>query len=79
MTNGNENSIDNSSAQKNKQNSPLSPPPPPKEDSDSDSDMGHESVHIPLYEGNKDPRWHWLVCESTWEENQVTDEDKQIA
>ena len=84
MTDGNESSVDNSSAQKNKQNTLLSPwspppPPPPKEDSDSDSDMGHRSVQIPLYEGDKDPRWHWFVCELTWEANQVTDEDRKMA
>ena len=39
--------------------------------------MGHESVHIPLYECAEDPR-HWFVCESIWEENQVTVEDRQM-
>ena len=55
------------------------PPPPPSESSDTDSDMGHRSAHIPLYEGDKDPRRHWFICESTWEANQVTDEDRQMA
>ena len=78
-TDENESSVDNSSAQKNKKNNPLSPPSrPPKEDSDSDSDMGYRSAHIPLYEGDEDPRRHWFVYESTWEANQVTDEDRQM-
>ena len=56
-TEKNESSVNNSYTQKNKQNTPLSPPPPPpEEDSASDFDMGHGSVHIPLYEGNEDPR-----------------------
>ena len=84
MTDRTESSIDNSSAERNKQITPLPPPPPPpppppEEDSDSDFDMGHGSAHIPLYEGDEDPRQHWFVCESTWEANQVTDEDRQMA
>ena len=80
-TNRNESSIDDSSTERNKQITPLPPPPyppppPPEEDSDSDSDMGHGSAHIPLYEGDEDPRWHWFVCESTWEANQVMNEDR---
>ena len=56
-TDKNKSSIDNSSILRNKQNIPLPPPPPPpEEDSDSDSDMGHGSAHIPLYEGDEDPR-----------------------
>ena len=60
MTRGNTRSVDNSSAQRNKQNIPL-PPPPPEEDSDSDPDMGHGLAHIPLYEGDEDPKRHWFV------------------
>ena len=41
--------------------------------------MGYRSSHIPLYEGNEDPRQNWFICESTWEANQVTDEDKKMA
>ena len=41
--------------------------------------MGHDSTHIPLYEGNKDPRGHWSICESTSEANQVTSEERQMA
>ena len=40
--------------------------------------MGHRSAHIPLYEGDEDPRRHWFICELTWEANQVTDEDIQM-
>ena len=80
MIDGNKSSIDNSYAQKDKQNIPLPPPPPsPGGDSDKDSDMGHRSAHIPLYEGDEDPRWHWFVCESIWEANQVTVEERQMA
>ena len=69
--------VDNSYAQINNQNIPLPPPPPPPGgESDNDSDMGHGSAHIPLYEGDEDPRRHWFVCESTWEANQVTVEDR---
>ena len=83
-TNGNESSIDDSFAERTKQITPVSTPPPPplsphEESSDNDSDMGHGLAHIPLYEGDEDPRWHWFVCESTWEANQVTDEDRQMA
>ena len=55
------------------------PPPPAGEDSDSDTNVVHGSAHIPLYEGDEDPRRHWFVYESTWEENQVTTEDRQMA
>ena len=41
--------------------------------------MGHGLVHIHLYEGDEDPRQHWFVYESTWEENVVTNEDRQMA
>ena len=81
---GNESSIDDSFVERTKQitpppTPPPPPPPPPEEDSDSDSDMGHGSAHIHLYEGDEDPRRHWFICESTWEANQVTDEDRQMA
>ena len=79
-TDKNESSIDNSSAQRNKQNIPLPPPsPPPEEDSNNESDTGHGSTHIPLYEGDKEPRQYWFIYESTWEENRVIDEDIQMA
>ena len=80
-TDKDESSIHDSSAERNKQITPPPPPPPPPPPkiSDSDFDMGHGSADIPLYEGDEDPRRHWFVCESTWEANQVTDEDKQMA
>ena len=40
--------------------------------------MGHGSAHIPLYEGDDDPIRHWFIYESTWEANQVTDEDRKM-
>ena len=54
-TDGDESFIEDSSAETNKPITPL-PPPPPPESRDSDSDMGHGSTHIPLYEGDEDPR-----------------------
>ena len=53
--------------------------PPTSESSESDPNMGYGSAHIPLYEGDEDPRWHWFIYESTWEANRVTDEDRQMA
>ena len=41
--------------------------------------MGNGSAHIPLYEGDEDPTKHWFICESTWEANQVTNEDRKMA
>ena len=41
--------------------------------------MRHDIAHIPLYEGDEDPRWHWFVYELTWEANDVTSEDRQMA
>lgn len=35
--------------------------------------------HIPLYEGDEDPKKHWFVCEKIWVANNITDEDKQMA
>ena len=56
-TDGNESSIDDSFAKRNnKITLPPPPPLPPPESSDSDSDMGHGLAHIPLYEGDEDPR-----------------------
>ena len=39
----------------------------------------HHSVHIPTYEGEEDPRWHWFICERMWDASDVTDDDKKIA
>ena len=59
-TDGNESFVNDSFAERNKQITPTPPPPPPPplplESNDSDSDMGHGSAHIPLYEGDEDPR-----------------------
>ena len=41
--------------------------------------MGHGSAQIPLYEGDEDPRRHWFICESIWEANKVTEEERQMA
>ena len=62
-TDGDESFVNGSSTERNKQITPPPPPPPPPPpstpfDSDSDSDMGHGSAHIPLYEGDEDPRQH---------------------
>ena len=59
MTDGNESSFDYSCEQQDMLNIPLPPPPPPPSsppEGDSDTDMGHISSHIPLYEGDEDPR-----------------------
>ena len=55
-TDENESFVDVSSVERTKQITPSPTPPPPEERSDSDSDMGHGSAHIPLYEGDEDPR-----------------------
>ena len=39
----------------------------------------HHSVHIPTYEGEEDPRWHWFIYERIWDATDVTDDDKKIA
>ena len=41
--------------------------------------MHHHSVHIPIYEGEEDPRRHWFICERMWATTNIIDEDKQIA
>ena len=78
-TDRNESFVDDSFAERTKQITPPPPPPPLEESSDSDFNVGHGSAHIPLYEGDEDPRRHRFVCESTWEANQVMDEDRQMA
>jgi hypothetical protein len=35
--------------------------------------------HIPLYEGDEDPKRHWFMCEKLWDVADITDEDKQMA
>ena len=41
--------------------------------------MHHHFVHIPIYEGEEDPRRHWFICEQMWDVAEVTDENRQIA
>jgi hypothetical protein len=35
--------------------------------------------HIPIYEGDEDPKIHWFICEKFWDATDITDEDKQMA
>ena len=35
--------------------------------------------NIPLYEGDKDPRIHWFVCEKLWDAIDIIEKDKQMA
>jgi hypothetical protein len=35
--------------------------------------------HIPIYEGEEDPKHHWFVCEKFWDAADITDEDKKMA
>jgi hypothetical protein len=35
--------------------------------------------HIPIYEGDEDPKRHWFVYEKNWDASDITDEDKKIA
>ena len=35
--------------------------------------------HIPIYEGDEDPKIHWFICEKFWDAKNITDEDKQMA
>ena len=75
-TEGNESSVKNSC---DHHKAVENTPPPPKGDTDVDvDDMGHSATHIPLYEGYEDPKKHWFICESTWEANAITSEDKQM-
>ena len=39
----------------------------------------HHLVHIPTYEGEEDPRWHWFIYERMWDAADVIDDDKKIA
>ena len=57
------------------------PPPPPPRMSEEDidiKDMVHMSEHIPLYEGDEDPKRNWFVCDSYWEANVVNSEDRKM-
>jgi hypothetical protein len=35
--------------------------------------------HIPIYEGEEDPKCHWFVCEKLWDAADIIDEDKKMA
>jgi len=35
--------------------------------------------HIPVYEGEEDPKRHWFVCELFWVSANISDEDKKMA
>jgi len=35
--------------------------------------------HIPLYEGDEDPKRHWFMCDKLWDVADITDEDKHMA
>jgi hypothetical protein len=32
--------------------------------------------HIPLYEGDEDPKRHWFMCKKLWDVADITDKDK---
>ena len=40
--------------------------------------MAHMTAHIPLYEGDEDPKRHWFLCEQIWEETVVSNEECQM-
>ena len=40
------------------------------------STMAHH--HIPIYEGEEDPKRHWFIYEAIWDVVDVTNEAKQI-
>jgi len=33
---------------------------------------------IPIFEGDKDPRCHWFICETIWVANDVDNEENKI-
>jgi hypothetical protein len=35
--------------------------------------------HIPIYEGDEDPKQHWVVCEKFWAVVDIVDEEKKMA
>ena len=53
--------------------------PPNRQNTKNKKMSHHHFVHIPIYEGEEDPRWHWFVCEKMWDVADIIDEDKQIA
>lgn len=38
----------------------------------------HHILHIPIYEGDKDPKCHWFICETIWDASDITNKAKQI-
>lgn len=42
--------------------------------------MNHTQIpHLPIYEGDEDPIWHWFICETIWDVANIVDENKQLA
>ena len=39
----------------------------------------HHSTHIPICEGEEDPKWNLFVYERMWDATGVIDDDKKIA
>jgi len=35
-------------------------------------------IHIPIYEGDEDPKRYWFIFEIFWDEIDIIDEDKQM-
>ena len=36
----------------------------------------HHSIHIPIYEGEEDPRQHWFICKWMWDAADIMDENR---
>jgi hypothetical protein len=34
--------------------------------------------HIPIYEGDEDPKRHWFICEKFWNVVDIVEEEKQM-
>jgi len=34
--------------------------------------------NIPIYEGEEDPKLHWLMCKKFWDATDIIDEDKKM-
>lgn len=41
--------------------------------------LHHHSIHIPTYEWEEDPRWHWFICERMWDATDMNNDDNKIA
>ena len=57
----------------------INPPTHDRQNTKNKKMSHHHSVHIPIYEGEEDPRRRWFFCERMWDAADVTDEDNQIA